>query len=111
MRGKNKSMKRYLRKQRKNVIDPKAVSWFFLMRVLWRLMMCRLLCGRSWRSRGRSARRLSRQRMGWARSGSRLPLTASGGRHRYRLHRWRYHPLCFVFNSIYTLWMLVCGHK
>lgn len=26
MRGKNKSLKRYLRKQRKNVIDPKAVS-------------------------------------------------------------------------------------
>ncbi|TCD66894.1 Small subunit (SSU) processome component [Steccherinum ochraceum] len=26
MRGKNKSMKRYLRKQRKNVIDPKAVA-------------------------------------------------------------------------------------
>jgi U3 small nucleolar RNA-associated protein 7 len=25
MRGKNKAMKRYLRKQRKNVIDPKAV--------------------------------------------------------------------------------------
>lgn len=25
MRGKNKSLKRYLRKQRKNVIDPKAV--------------------------------------------------------------------------------------
>lgn len=28
MRGKNKSLKRYLRKQRKNVIDPKAVSLF-----------------------------------------------------------------------------------
>lgn len=26
MRGRNKAMKRYLRKQRKNVIDPKAVS-------------------------------------------------------------------------------------
>ena len=26
MRGKNKSLKRYLRKQRKNVIDPRAVS-------------------------------------------------------------------------------------
>lgn len=26
MRGKGKSLKRYLRKQRKNVIDPKAVS-------------------------------------------------------------------------------------
>ena len=26
MRGKNKSLKRYLRKQRKNVIDPKAVG-------------------------------------------------------------------------------------
>lgn len=26
MRGKNKSMKRYLRKQRKNVIDPATVS-------------------------------------------------------------------------------------
>lgn len=25
MRGKNKAMKRYLRKQRKNVVDPKAV--------------------------------------------------------------------------------------
>lgn len=30
MRGKNKSLKRYLRKQRKNVIDPKAVSAVFL---------------------------------------------------------------------------------
>ena len=28
MRGKNKSLKRYLRKQRKNVIDPKAVRCF-----------------------------------------------------------------------------------
>ena len=27
MRGKNKAMKRYLRKQRKNVIDPKAVCF------------------------------------------------------------------------------------
>ena len=27
MRGKNKAMKRYLRKQRKNVIDPKAVRF------------------------------------------------------------------------------------
>ena len=26
MRGKNKALKRYLRKQRKNVIDPRAVS-------------------------------------------------------------------------------------
>jgi len=30
MRGKNKAMKRYLRKQRKNVIDPKAVRISFL---------------------------------------------------------------------------------
>lgn len=30
MRGKNKSMKRYLRKQRKNVIDPATVSLFFI---------------------------------------------------------------------------------
>jgi len=29
MRGKNKAMKRYLRKQRKNVIDPKAVRISF----------------------------------------------------------------------------------
>ena len=28
MRGKGKSLKRYLRKQRKNVIDPKAVSLY-----------------------------------------------------------------------------------
>lgn len=27
MRGKNKAMKRYLRKQRKNVVDPKAVRF------------------------------------------------------------------------------------
>jgi len=30
MRGKNKAMKRYLRKQRKNVIDPKAVRISFV---------------------------------------------------------------------------------
>ena len=30
MRGKGKSLSRYLRKQRKNVIDPAAVRWFFL---------------------------------------------------------------------------------
>lgn len=27
MRGKNKSLKRYLRKKRKNVIDPSTVRW------------------------------------------------------------------------------------
>jgi U3 small nucleolar RNA-associated protein 7 len=31
MRGKNKSLKRYLRKQRKNVIDPKAVSIYTVL--------------------------------------------------------------------------------
>lgn len=30
MRGRNKAMKRYLRKQRKNVIDPKAVRFLSL---------------------------------------------------------------------------------
>lgn len=30
MRGRNKSLKRYLRKQRKNVIDPRAVRYHFL---------------------------------------------------------------------------------
>lgn len=39
MRGKGKSMKRYLRKQRKNVIDPAAVRFFFTYFRRWPLIL------------------------------------------------------------------------
>jgi len=51
MRGKNKSMKRYLRKHRKNVIDPTTVLasyTFFFVCILCQIY--RLQYGRSWRS-------------------------------------------------------------
>jgi len=60
MRGKNKSMKRYLRKHRKNVIDPTTVlasySFFFVC-ILCRLY--RLQYGRSWRSKEKTKGELS----------------------------------------------------
>jgi U3 small nucleolar RNA-associated protein 7 len=37
MRGRGKALKRYLRKQRKNVVDPRAVSVFFSYRFLQRI--------------------------------------------------------------------------
>lgn len=59
MRGKNKSLKRYLRKQRKNVIDPRAVRLpSFASATTARLIArCRSLSGRSWRRKGKSGGR------------------------------------------------------
>lgn len=61
MRGKNKSLKRYLRKQRKNVIDPKAVSTFIfdVVSAFLKENACRLQSAKNWRSKGKRGRRLS----------------------------------------------------
>ena len=62
MRGKNKSLKRYLRKQRKNVIDPKAVSIFNGIALILALTVegvNRSRCARSSQNRGRRERRQS----------------------------------------------------
>ena len=60
MRGKNKALKRYLRKQRKNVIDPRAVSSSTVQRFEDRFSpraSLRLLFGRSWRSKEKKGER------------------------------------------------------
>jgi len=54
MRGKNKSLKRYLRKKRKNVIDPAAVIRrfiFFPVAVFTHCMINRFRYEKNWRSK------------------------------------------------------------
>ena len=86
MRGKNKSLKRYLRKQRKNVIDPRAVSRSARRRSevgADSRAVCRSRCARNWKRRRRREERSGRLRAVRRSRGSRRRWTASNGRARF----------------------------
>ena len=83
MRGKNKAMKRYLRKQRKNVIDPKAVRISFLHPFTLPAYCSpprRLHFERSYRKRGNSGRKPEMQQRAYRKIGYRVLSTVSGPR-------------------------------
>ena len=83
MRGKNKALKRYLRKQRKNVIDPRAVSVLHIRWTQGRYSLCassRSLFGRSWRGREKRGGRRRPRPLERPWNGNLLPWIGSGGR-------------------------------
>ena len=81
MRGKNKAMKRYLRKQRKNVIDPKAVCFGLVFNpfVLYAYRSpCRWHSERSCRKRGNNGRKPEMRYRAYEKMGYQALLTVSG---------------------------------
>jgi len=82
MRGKNKAMKRYLRKQRKNVIDPKAVRISSIHPFIppTQHFPRRLHSERSCRKRGTNGRKSEMQRKAYRKTDYQVLSTVSGPR-------------------------------
>lgn len=80
MRGKNKSLKRYLRKHRKNVIDPTTVITFQSIFLDWFMpFLNRLLYAKSWRNKRRRKGKLPLKHLARQSKTSHLPWIVSNG--------------------------------